>query len=311
MLVIPHELSGIGIERHGRIAVKVRRRRKWNRPGVPAVTGCPRVRHRVGDAPENQPAHRVVSAGQSPRRGQPSFRRRPSPRLVAGLACRRHRVEPPRFFSGFGIVRRDVTVVAHGSTGPAGEHLAVGDNHAGGEIPARLGFPFHLTRAGIDSHDETVGRRIEHHVFVDRDRFGSAGAGRPFVLPDRRARRRIDRQNAGARSGDIDHAAVHNRDAFLVARPQFFFEDLAKLPDVLPGDLLERAETLRIVGPAVHQPVIRTRIREHLFCDRREARRDLGNGRRRKGQQSDGRDEKQSAEHHSLTENWPPSAPRR
>ena len=67
MLVIPNELAGIGIERHGRIAVKVRRRRKGNRSGVPAVTGRPGIRHRVGDAPDDQPPRRVISSCQSPR----------------------------------------------------------------------------------------------------------------------------------------------------------------------------------------------------------------------------------------------------
>ena len=273
------------------------------------MAGRPRIRHRVGDAPENQPAHRIVSACQSPRRGQPPSRRRSSPRLVSRLTRRRHRVEAPRLFSGSRIVRRDVTVVALGSTRPAGKHFSVGHNHTRREIPARFGFPSHLTRAGIKGHDEAVWRLVVDHVFVDRDRLGPAGAGRALVLPDRRARRRIDRQDAGARSGQIDDAAVDNRDAFLVAHPQFFLEDLAKLPDVLPGDLFQRAETLRVVRAAVHQPVVRTRIRQHLFCDGREAvvapgrLRDLRNGPRRKRQQRDGRHEEKSPAHRFLTEN--------
>ena len=84
MLVVPDELAGVGIERHGRIAVEIRRRRKRNRARVSAVAGGPGIRHRVGDAPENQPPHRIVPARQSPRRGQPSSGRRASPRLVPG-----------------------------------------------------------------------------------------------------------------------------------------------------------------------------------------------------------------------------------
>ena len=121
------------------------------------------------------------------------------------------------------------------------------------------------------------------------------------MLPNRGARRCIDRQDAGARRDDIHDAAVHDGDTFLIAHPQLFLEDLAKLSDVLTSDLLQGTETLCIVRPAVHQPVIRARIRKHLFCDRREALdsalRDLCAGRRRERHQSERRDKERSPGH--------------
>ncbi len=44
----------------------------------------------------------------------------------------------------------------------------------------------------------------------------------------------------------------------------------AKLADVVLVDLLQRAEALRVVGAAVHQPVVRAGILQYLLCHRLE-----------------------------------------
>jgi hypothetical protein len=67
MLVIPDELSGFGIQRHGRITVQVCWRRQRDGSRVATVPGGASIRHRVRDAPENQPAHRIVATRKPPR----------------------------------------------------------------------------------------------------------------------------------------------------------------------------------------------------------------------------------------------------
>ena len=54
--------------------------------------------------------------------------------------------------------------------------------------------------------------------------------------------------------------------------PSSFVNTSLQLADVLPRDLLQRAEPLRVVGAAVHQPVVRARVHQHLRRHRRERR---------------------------------------
>ena len=46
---------------------------------------------------------------------------------------------------------------------------------------------------------------------------------------------------------------------------QFLLERFFELRDVLRRDLIERAEALRVVRPAEHQPVVRARLEQHLL----------------------------------------------
>jgi hypothetical protein len=57
--------------------------------------------------------------------------------------------------------------------------------------------------------------------------------------------------DAGARQQQIHHAAVDDRDALVRPAAQLLLEHFPELTDVLPIDLLERTEPLRVVGAAV------------------------------------------------------------
>ena len=56
----------------------------------------------------------------------------------------------------------------------------------------------------------------------------------------------------------------------LVPEPETARPGHAKLADVRSIHLLQRAETLRVVGPAVHQPVVRAGMQEHVLRYRNE-----------------------------------------
>src|SRR5690606_858031 len=69
--------------------------------------------------------------------------------------------------------------------------------------------------------------------------------------------------------GDVHDAAVDDRNHLDHAGRQRLAPDLLEARNVAFVDLIERAETLRIVSSAIHQPVRRIRIAQHLVGDRK------------------------------------------
>src|SRR5205085_12077815 len=74
----------------------------------------------------------------------------------------------------------------------------------------------------------------------------------------------------------VHHAVVDDGNALLIAGTELFLENLAQGTDVRAVDLLERAVALRIVGPAVHEPIFGRRIGQHVSGDASEFARRLG-----------------------------------
>ena len=60
---------------------------------------------------------------------------------------------------------------------------------------------------------------------------------------------------------------MDDRNGLGLARTHAAFPGQVQLSHVLLGDLLQRTEALGVVGAAEHQPVIGTRVFEHLLGD--------------------------------------------
>src|SRR6476660_6902704 len=127
------------------------------------------IRHRIGDSPIEQFAHRIVTSRQTPSRSLPIRQWCAGPCLVAGLAGSGRCIEPPGFFAGERIVSRDVTICAIASAGAARYEFAF-DHDAAGTVAPRvdLAFPTHLAGARIDSDDIAVWSGVEDDVLIHR-----------------------------------------------------------------------------------------------------------------------------------------------
>src|SRR5262245_63546036 len=110
-LEVPHEFAGGDVEGHSRIAIELRRRRVRHRV-IAGVTLEACVRVRVGNAPIDDLANRIVGAGESPWASRTRFNRQLPPRIAARFAGRGGYVETPDFFSGPRVVRGDETELA-------------------------------------------------------------------------------------------------------------------------------------------------------------------------------------------------------
>ena len=124
VLVVPHDLAGVGVQGQRGVVVQVllvvaaehvlRRRRRHRRADVDHVELWVVARHHPG-----ADVHALLE-------------RHVPPRLVARLSGTRHRARAPDLLAGLGVVGGD-----HAGVGPAfgfapasGDHLAVGDDRA-------------------------------------------------------------------------------------------------------------------------------------------------------------------------------------
>ena len=148
MLVVPDELAGVGLQRDGRVAVEVGGRGRGNRVGVAAVPRRARVRHRIGDAPVDEPPHGIVVPGKPHVAATPLARRRSGPRLVARLARARVRCRnaTPLCRSAHRAPRCSSSCAR--VAGAARDHFAFDDDRAGRVVFRRdRHAPAHLARS--------------------------------------------------------------------------------------------------------------------------------------------------------------------
>src|SRR5438093_4388772 len=216
---------------------------------------------RVGNAPIGRFADRIIRPTESPRRCGTHGFGRASPTGISGRIIRTgHGIESPDFLSCPGIVSDDVTVGAASSrTTATRQHLIAKYNRSGSERPARFCFPSKLSGSGIQPYDETIGSGEQDQVFEDAESFGARWPARgPFVLPDQLPVRGVQSLNGSAFSlrGDHDvHDAVMN-DGNDFDRAGRVGPDLCEPARVLLVELIQRAVALRVIRPAVHQPVV-------------------------------------------------------
>src|SRR5947207_1977448 len=140
------------------------------------MTREPRVGIRIGDTPIDELAFGIVGAGQTPRTGRALFHRHVGPGGAARLARRGGGVEFPNIFAGLGVVRGDETVLTLGHfAGPAGNHFAIGDEHAARRLPAvvHLGLPTDRSGLGIEGDQDSVWCGKIDHVLIDADGLGT------------------------------------------------------------------------------------------------------------------------------------------
>jgi len=134
-------------------------------------------------------------------------------------------------------------------------------------------FPADLSGASVERDDVSVHGGEINHIVVDRESLRSFDATErrilefALVLPDQIAVRGVERVDDAARRNHVHHSIVDDRDRFRYALAQSAHPGHAKLADVFLVDLLERAVAKCVVRPAVHKPVVRTGIQEHLLRD--------------------------------------------
>ena len=169
---------------------------------------------------------------------------------------------------------RDKAVVAISAAGAPGDHLTVHDQRPG-RVAARLDLrlPPHLAGLRANADNITVGRGVKNQILKDPESLGApANIPRPLVFPDRRACCRIESAHGARRQCGVHHAVVNKRNRFRRSRGHVEIEDHLELSDILFVDLLQRAVALGIIRPAEHQPIIRTRVLQHLLGHRSEPR---------------------------------------
>ena len=182
-LEVPHQLAGLDVERHGRVAIELCRRCLGDGV-VAAVAFESRVRIGIGHAPIDDFADRIVRARQAPRAGGPLVDRHVAPGVAARLARRGRDVELPDLFACPRVVSGDEAELALSLlTGAVRDHLAIGDQQsAGGDLAVvDLGFPAQLAGPGIERQQESVRRAEVDHVLVDAEALAARRRGHDAV----------------------------------------------------------------------------------------------------------------------------------
>ena len=219
----------------------------------------------------------------------PFLERNASPGLVAELARTRDEAAAPQLFAGRGVVRDDDAGVRASlrRAAPAGDHLAVGDDRAGGLVGRVDGvvehhrLPRHLAGPRVDRDHPVVRRAVEEVVAVDGDVavgvdqaadhvVGQVVGTLAAVLPDQVAAHRVDRLDDVAGVRHVEDAVVDERRALLQAGAERTGPDHPEAGDVVAVDLVEGTETPSVQGAAPHQPIVRIRVLEHGVGNRDE-----------------------------------------
>ena len=160
-LVVPLDLSGLGIKRQHRAGVEVVAR---------PAGGIERAR--IADAPIDRVQFRIERAGD-PGRSAAKLPGIARPGIVAGLAGRRDGIGAPEMLAGLRIPAVDEVAGAEFGAGNAGDHHAVGDERrhrhriAGLEVD-RVLAPQLLAGLGIERDDVGVERGAEQLAVIDR-----------------------------------------------------------------------------------------------------------------------------------------------
>src|SRR6516225_6607596 len=176
ILVVPNELAGIDVERHGRVGVEI-----VPRAGLRVI-----IRGRIAGAPNGEPRRRIVGPGlpDAAASGLPGvvlvF-----PGLAARIARLRNRIPAPQFIAGAGIERREPT--ANGLVGD--DDFALDRQRRGVEmLPAAelVGggdalVPHDLAAVAVDADDPAVRQVGNDEVLPQRD---AAGARRIALMLD-------------------------------------------------------------------------------------------------------------------------------
>src|SRR6185436_11560327 len=198
------------------------------------------------------------------------------PRIVTWFTRAGNGEGPPQFLARVGIKGNDVAAHAEFATGTADDHLAVDDQgHQGQILPLlvvlNLGIPDHFAGLGLE-RDHMIVRRGEVHLVLPQPH---AAVGRvqlkevfrklALVSPVLVAGFGVERNHLPLRRCDEHHAIVDDRRGLMsldhTGRERPHRHEAFHVRGV---DLVERAVSLAIIGPAIVHPVAGFRILESV-----------------------------------------------
>ena len=194
------------------------------------------------------------------------------PRFVTWLTRAGNGESPPQFLARVGIIGNDITAHAKLAAGTADDHLAVDDQrHQGQILPLlvvlNLGIPDHFAGLGIERYQMVV-RRGEVQLILPKSH---AAAGRvqlkevfgklAFVSPVLVTGLGVERNHLPHRRCNEHHAIVDDRWGLVsldhTGRERPHRRQVFHVRSI---DLVERAVSLAVIGPAIMHPVARFRI---------------------------------------------------
>jgi hypothetical protein len=208
-----------------------------------------------------------------------------APGLAAGLAGPRNRSAAPELFARARVVARDdagVGAAAGLAVSPRDEHAVRNERcaallHAMRAVIEDLGLPNLRAGLGIERIDEVVGAVVDDEAAVDREvpirlrerhELAEILRQRSPVLPQLPPARSIERGRDVRRPRKIQHAVVHERDAFLRRRGvELGRPGEAQAAHVTAVDRRERAVAPAVGRASPHQPIGRIRIAKHGVGD--------------------------------------------
>ena len=287
VLVVPHDLAGVGVQREGRVVVQVLQvgpadhelgRRRGDR-------GAHVDQVQLGVVARDHPRTHVLTLLEG----------NGAPALVAGLAGAGDEPPAPQLLARHGVVGHDDAGVgaALRRAAPARHHLAVGDDGARGLVGGMhpvvedLGLPHQLAGLRVEGEDVVVAARVDDQLAPDRDVAVGVGEAADHVLgevvgpvaavfPDQVAGHRVEGLDDVARVRHVHHPVVDHRGPLLQPRPQGPRPHHADVAHVAAVDLVEGAVAQGVEGAPPHQPVVGVRVLQHGVGDGNEVVRGLG-----------------------------------
>ena len=256
-LEVPLHLAGVGIQGQYRVGVQV----------VPLAHVAVPVRRGVARRPVEQVGLRVVRAGH-PRRGAAVLPGVARPGFRPGLAGLRDGVAPPFAHARIDVVGVDVAADAVLAPGDADDQVVTDHQRGrGGAEPVGVAVHDRLPHDGSGPAVERQHLRVQggHENFIPGD--GRAFVRRPaadphvvrqrvFVVPQERARHRVQGEQVVVRRGQIDDAVRHDGRGLELGRDAGLeHPGRGQILDVVAVDVVQRAESPAGIVAAVHQPV--------------------------------------------------------
>src|SRR5712692_3455941 len=262
LLIVPVQLSGVGINRDYAVGVEV-------------LAGPHRiieVRRRIADAPINQIQLRIIRSGEPRRPAAVLPHIGVGPGLVPRLSRSGYRVEPPRESSRLGVERADVAAMRAVASGSSNDDFVFDDEWSAVDIAAAFLYVFDFDvpdlLAGVRVHGYYV---VIHRPEEDQSVSNRYAAIELTVRADEIARKLVvigPQSLAGFRvqsedtvlTGDQVHDSVYDKGRRVESA--FDFTGLKsphrnEVLDVISADLIERAVAPGVVSSKVGSPVLR------------------------------------------------------
>ncbi len=273
LLVMPHVLAGVGVQRDDGSQKEVVPPTLSTVTAIPGRTVTGAEVHEVQPRIVDDPVPDGAAAAQHPPVPAPGFGRGLQRLHVRGLGrIARHRIEPPGQFASLGVKGRDVTTHSELAAGVADDDLAFEDARPTGAgdglvVIERKGLPHDPARLGIQRKQPAV-IRADIDLAVPRrqspvDDVAAAATGKlagdfRIERPQQLAGAGVERFHLAPGSGNVQDAIDGQRCGFLAA----VGVEVRKPGKTQPGDRLgvdlsERTEALLIVGSTYRHPLVR------------------------------------------------------